>query len=85
MKKVIEVTERDIQRSKGLLKWQVSAYCCPIALAVRRAFRKTWAIGPTYIACDRGRTIGLPRKAQTFISRFDDGKSVKPIRFEVEA
>jgi len=84
MKKVINVTERDIKRAKNLIGSQPSSVCCPIALAVRRVFRKPYRVGLGDIIRDRD-FIELPREARTFISRFDDGLPVKPIRFEVEA
>ncbi len=79
IKKVIRVTATDIKRAAF-----GDAARCPIALALRRAKAgpapsvgcRTWNDGA-------GMVYDLPKKAQTFIQRFDDGKKVKPFSFVV--
>ena len=78
----IEVTQQDID--KGLNN---NCFSCPIALAVKRKIDT----GNVLVYCDRISVMStissydykLPKKAQTFIKRFDDRKPVEPFTFEV--
>lgn len=59
---------------------------CPIALAVSRALGIE--AGKVSISLDdvfvSGAEFTLPAKAVAFISRFDDGKTVKPFTFTIK-
>jgi hypothetical protein len=80
----IEVTQQDID--KGLSN---NCFLCPIAHAVKRKMNTDCIL----VYCDRISVMStifssyfykLPKKAQTFIKQFDDGKPVKPFTFEIE-
>ena len=82
----IEVTQKDI--NKGL----PGEYAlCPIALAFKRRtnFKQVYvnskSIEVVYTAqkINYDKTYMLPKKAQTFIKRFDRQESVKPFSFEL--
>ena len=82
----IKVTQKDIEEG-----YRGSCYDCPIAHAVKREVKPTshtgLNIGATRILHRNGcswDTYTLPKKAQTFIKRFDGGKPVKPFTFEIE-
>ena len=82
----IKVTLKDIEEG-----YRGSCYDCPIALAFKREVKTTSHTGLS-IGAERilhrevheWDTYTLPKKAQTFIKRFDDGKPVKPFTFEIE-
>jgi nitrate/TMAO reductase-like tetraheme cytochrome c subunit len=83
----IEVTQKDID--KGL---RSSCYECPIAHAFKRKVKNKIRYGFAVNADSidlvtkdfKWYIHALPKKAQTFIKRFDDGKPVKPFTFEIE-
>jgi nitrate/TMAO reductase-like tetraheme cytochrome c subunit len=82
----ITVTQKDID--KGL---KSSCYECPIAHALKRKvknkIRYGFAVNADFIDLTKDNKwwiYALPKKAQTFIKRFDDGKPVKPFTFEIE-
>lgn len=76
----IYVTQEDINNGTP-----VSAYSCPIALAIKKAL-------PNYTPCvmsdsiklvsmDDFSSIANPESVRRFISRFDNSKPVKPFNF----
>ena len=79
----IEVTQHDID--KGLNN---NCFLCPIAHAVKRKM----GTDSVLVYCDRISVMStvtsynykLPKKARTFIKRFDDGKPVEPFTFEIK-
>jgi hypothetical protein len=82
----IKVTLKDIEEG-----YRGSCYECPIALAFKREVKPTSQIGLNVGAArilhrevHEWDTYTLPKKAQTFIKRFDGGKPVKPFTFEIE-
>jgi hypothetical protein len=87
MRYAIEVTERDIAGGNP-----GSTDSCPIARAIARALG---VANPDMIAVDddeivvrhqgrNARTMRrLPRELSRFIERFDEGKSVPPMRFSM--
>jgi hypothetical protein len=82
----IKVTLKDIEEG-----YRGSCYDCPIALAFKREVKPTSPIGLD-VGAERilhreactWNAYTLPKKAQTFIKRFDGGKPVKPFTFEIE-
>jgi hypothetical protein len=82
----IKVTLKDIEEG-----FRGSCYDCPVALAFKREVKPTTQIGLN-VGTERilhrevheWDTYTLPKKAQTFIKRFDGGKPVKPFTFEIE-
>lgn len=79
----IKVTQKDIDRGRLTNPWY-----CPIARAVRRASRlvsgkrQTISVGGS--DCSIGRqNYGLPRRARTFVKRFDNGLPVRPLSFPI--
>jgi hypothetical protein len=84
---IIQVTQKDID--KGL---KSSCYECPIALAFKRKVKNQILFGyaVNYESIDhftkdnKWYIYALPKKAQTFIKRFDGGKPVEPFTFEIE-
>lgn len=87
-KHTVNVTAEDI-REGG----RVDAFCCPVALALRRAVPPhVERVGVTgaYAAlwtpdCGHRTTdVLLPDAARAFIDRYDDGHDVEPFTFEIE-
>jgi hypothetical protein len=77
--KVIEVTERDVK-----VGVQRDPFACPIARALKRAFRATEvSVGTSIADVDERRGLQLPKRAQNFIERFDEGKTMKPFSFRL--
>lgn len=82
--KTITVTATDIKRGKPH-----DIYACPVARAARRTFKCAVSVADTLEIYQDGqpsifsRSIKLPRKAERFIKRFDESKSVKPFSFLV--
>jgi hypothetical protein len=82
----IEVTLKDIEKG-----FRGSCYDCPIARAFKREVKTTSHTGLS-IGAERilhrevheWNAYTLPKKAQTFIKRFDGGKQVEPFTFEIE-
>jgi hypothetical protein len=64
---------------------------CPIARAVERTMPQWYGLQANGVGCAvfddyliiEGTPIPLPRSAQRFIARFDQGKPVKPFAFKV--
>lgn len=81
----IEVTQKDIDNGV-----QGECELCPIARAVKRETkRKHVRISREHVEIWRNKSNGsnfyeLPKKAQTFVRRFDRQESVKPFSFELE-
>ena len=91
----ITVTKKDINKaeklSNSLEELFIAGENCPIALAVIRKFDIDYAritireddITIDYDAVGKNSVnYKLPKKARKFISDFDCGKNVKPIKFE---
>ena len=70
----IKVTKEHIEKGK-----KGSAFFCPIALVFKSKNRVTY--NSMYIEKE---FYPLPKKAQTFIQRFDAGKKVKPFQFTIK-
>lgn len=79
-KLTVEITERHIKKGKVGDHFQ-----CPIALAIRSLGIlgvNVSAFGSAYFTVKGAHyTVKLPKKAQTFINKFDSGKPVKPFSF----
>jgi hypothetical protein len=82
----IKVTLKDIEEG-----YRGSCYDCPIAHAFKREVKTTSHTGLTVGAARilhreacTWNAYTLPKKAQTFIKRFDNGKPVEPFTFEIE-
>ena len=73
----INVTETDIKR--GIKN---SCFHCPIALALRRAYKKDISASIDSAWFGR-RSIDLPVKAIDFITSFDYDRPVKPFSFDL--
>lgn len=85
-RKTIHVTEKDIENGER------GSYCnCPIALAVKRAFRRN-SLDENVTVRHEFAMVGdshddlcwiamLPKSCDRFVDRFDAGKTVKP--FEI--
>ena len=80
----IEVTQKDID--KGV---QGECQLCPIALAfkrnsnIKRVYVNTKSIEVLHRETG-AKSYELPKKAQTFVKRFDRQEPVKPFSFELE-
>jgi len=78
----LNVTKRDIQ-----LGWKCESESCPIARALLRCKGVSYAyVGRHRIDFKKnGKSLKayLPPPAQNFIGNFDQGKIVKPIKFNV--
>jgi hypothetical protein len=71
----ITVTPADLRA--GVPK---DAFRCPLALALNREHGPQWRV--TYTLADRDGTFYLlPAAATSFISRYDDGRTVEPAEF----
>lgn len=81
----IEVTQKDIDNGV-----QGECQLCPIALAIKSTsnFKRVYVNGKFIEVWHRGnqgiKTYELPKKAQTFVKRFDRQEPVKPFSFELE-
>lgn len=74
---VIKVTAEDIE--KGDLD---SPRRCPVARAVKRAFRCRWTkVCMFQIFTSRYETWRQPKRVQSFVDRFDRRRPVKPFSF----
>lgn len=80
----VQVTELDIMLGK-----KGSCTQCPIAYAVKRATgrKRNVVVNGKYLVIDGAynncQQFSLPKKARDFISKFDDGKKVKPFKFGI--
>jgi hypothetical protein len=55
---------------------------CPLARALRRLTGNTWAVDATLATrLIDGLQVRLPKQATAFITAFDVGRAVSPIRF----
>lgn len=79
----ISVTKEDIKKGN-------QGHCrdCPIALAASRAFGVDVLVRSRYVAVDavpggRNAIYSLPENARNFINNFDNGRPVRPFRFEL--
>jgi hypothetical protein len=88
MKKItVTVTLEDITKGKaqcGKSHPMDSLYVCPIAQALMRMDYVEVCVGGVDVDIDGQKRIPLPRKAIDFVKKFDDGKPVHPITFELE-
>jgi hypothetical protein len=81
----IEVTENDIKFGKPH-----TLSMCPVARAIRRTLPGSKAlVGADKVALDRGSLFGrtpvkVPPKVFKFGERFDAGKTVEPMSFDLE-
>lgn len=77
---IISITAQDIRRGKPAMPG-----ICPVALAVKRAFRTSdIAISSFHIYKDGESAIyDLPEDAIDWILRFDEGKDCEPFNFEL--
>lgn len=75
----IKVKKTDIQR--GLMG---QARFCPIAIATKRATKRRHfvAVAGSFMEIGRKR-FQAPQAVQTFVKRFDSGKSVEPFEFTI--
>lgn len=85
MKETITVTQADIDAAQK--NCPLRTKFCPIARAVRR--HKSWkrwrvSLRDIYSLNIDTKDIPLPKRAVTFIDRFDNGMSVKPFSFTIE-
>ena len=82
----IKVTQKDIEEG-----YRGSCHDCPVALAFKREVKTAFEIGLS-VGAERilhrevheWDTYTLPKRAQTFIKRFDNGKPVEPFTFEIK-
>jgi hypothetical protein len=75
----IKVTTKNILAGK-----RYSRYKCPIGLACKAAGLDV-SVGATYLFDERTNTVAnLPNPAVDLIAKFDRGKDVAPIEFEVD-
>jgi hypothetical protein len=78
--KTIRVTQQDIDKGE-----QGATMTCPVALAVKRAFRSDVKVDRISIRFfDSNDVIPLPPKAVGFIACFDNELTVQPISFRVK-
>ena len=80
----IEITQKDIDNGV-----QGECLLCPIALAFKRSsnFKRVYVHCKSIQVFKHGKgvkTYELPKKAQTFVRRFDRQEPVKPFSFELE-
>ena len=80
----IEVTQKDIEKG-----FQGKCTLCPIALAFKRStnFKRVYVNCTSIGVLQYGKGLKsykLPKKAQTFVNRFDKNETVKPFSFELE-
>lgn len=80
----INVTQRDIDRGIPFSSWS-----CPVALAIRRHSQLAdYFVGRNYFVKGEciidDMAIPLPEVTIRFVSDFDAGRPVKPIRFTLE-
>jgi hypothetical protein len=89
--KTINVTQKDIDQAQRSVKNGIlSCNSCPVALAIRRAFKK----GCMYVALRPGGTDAIslgpnnifkaPQAVIDFTTKFDLDESVEPFTFTLE-
>ncbi len=76
----VEVTPNDIRR--GI--WGDS-YRCPIAKALRRTLGGAWSVRDEAVGLGKntGQTIALPKKALSFIDKYDRWRTAQPFSFSI--
>lgn len=80
----IEVTASDIKNGE-----RESPSRCPIARALKRSTRHYWLVHEDGVRmlCEEQNGSGfeawLPKKADTFVRRFDEGWKVRPFSFHL--
>lgn len=74
---VITVTAKDIRDGNRMFP-----ETCPVALAVRRETGQPFIVGARHVWL-KSRRYCLPKKAQTSILDFDEGRKMKPFSFEL--
>ena len=81
----IQVTAADIKKARVVAPNRL--YNCPVECAVRRALhRKVWVAPRLLCVFFKGfiRQYRLPASVENFVSRFDEGKQVKPFTFNAK-
>lgn len=79
MKKLIEVTERDIlEGGRG------NRICCPVALAVRRSLGRVYVSVGLHVVQVNECLFDLPALVSVWIGRYDDHLPVVPMSFELD-
>jgi len=80
MKTKFSVTQEHIDSGEP-----ANASVCPIALAIREKLNlNSVKVFPSSVRLDSHPSYPLPRSAQRFIVRFDQGYPVKPFNFVLE-
>ena len=76
----IEVTKRDIQKGR-----RRNADDCPVAMAMKRVFRRPVLVGTTIYSIKRNgewsEGLKLPERAGRFVRAFDACEEVRPFSF----
>lgn len=76
MRKTFEIIPYDISRGS-----RYSYQSCPVARAIKRSSNYDWVwVYNNYISCSLGFAF-TTKKVRKFIKDFDNGKSVKPMKF----
>lgn len=79
MRTKVTVTLKDIKNGASYIPQY-----CPVARAIRRATKKQRVlVGGTSYSVGSQKYRDLPKKATTFIRRFDDGLKVNPFSFYI--
>ena len=76
---LIEVTQEDIDNGVPL-----QGDRCPVAHAIRRAMKTSWASVGDGEICFSNRTISTPLEVDEFIDSFDNGFHVEPFTFNIK-
>lgn len=77
MRKLIEVTRKDIRQGK---RW--ASRSCPVALAIQRQTGEDCLVkNACIVAQGKFLPIKSPRSVSRFVRRFDAGKRCQPFRF----
>lgn len=78
----VSITSSDIAQGQ-----KSSARFCPVAIAMSRAFERDiwvgWAFCYSHPVAVPKMVYALPKEAQDFVVKFDQGESVEPLEFEV--
>lgn len=77
----IEVTATDIRRARRMIKSMARAKCCPVALAIKRAFRDDGVRVFKEEVRLSDIKLTLPDRARSFVNHFDNDEKVKPFSF----
>lgn len=83
----LQMTKADIQKANKLRREAGDDFnfnhSCPIAQTVRREKRKSVDVSDDFVVIAKG-TYLLDDGAQEFISKWDTGREVKPIKIELK-